>query len=28
VLCDRNYEEDDYIRDYNDFKKFVEHRES
>ncbi len=23
VLCDRNYEEDDYIRDYNDFKTFV-----
>lgn len=27
VLCDRCYEEDDYIRNYNDFKKFVEHRE-
>lgn len=23
VLCDRNYEEDDYIRDYNNFKIFV-----
>jgi dTDP-4-dehydrorhamnose 3,5-epimerase-like enzyme len=27
VLCDRSYEEGDYIRDYNDFKKFVGHRE-
>jgi dTDP-4-dehydrorhamnose 3,5-epimerase-like enzyme len=23
VLCDRNYEVDDYIRDYNEFKIFV-----
>ena len=23
VLCDRGYEADDYIRDYNDFKTFV-----
>lgn len=23
VLCDRHYEVDDYIRDYNDFKTFV-----
>lgn len=23
VLCDHNYEEDDYIRNYNDFKAFV-----
>jgi dTDP-4-dehydrorhamnose 3,5-epimerase-like enzyme len=23
VLCDRNFEEDDYIRDYTDFKSFV-----
>lgn len=23
VLCDRNYEVDDYIRDYSDFKTFV-----
>lgn len=23
VLCDRDYEEEDYIRDYNDFKTFV-----
>ena len=23
VLCDRYYEEDDYIRDYNDFKTFI-----
>lgn len=24
VLCDRGYEADDYIRDYNDFKTYVE----
>jgi dTDP-4-dehydrorhamnose 3,5-epimerase-like enzyme len=24
VLCDRVYEEEDYIRDYEDFKKFIE----
>lgn len=23
VLCDRGYEADDYIRDYNDFKTFI-----
>jgi dTDP-4-dehydrorhamnose 3,5-epimerase-like enzyme len=23
VMCDRGYEADDYIRDYNDFKSFV-----
>jgi len=23
VLCDRNFEENDYIRDFNEFKKFV-----
>ena len=23
VLCDRGYEADDYIRDYNDFKNFL-----
>ncbi len=23
VLCDRNYEADDYIRDYNEFKIFI-----
>ena len=23
VLCDRGYEEEDYIRDYEDFKKFI-----
>ena len=23
VLCDRSYEGDDYIRDYNDFKNFL-----
>lgn len=23
VMCDRGYEAEDYIRDYNDFKKFV-----
>jgi hypothetical protein len=23
VLCDRGYEEEDYIRDYEEFKKFV-----
>ena len=26
VLCDRGYEADDYIRDYNDFKMYVELR--
>lgn len=24
VLCDRGYEEEDYIRHYSDFKKFIE----
>ena len=24
VLCDRGYEEDDYIRQYSNFKKFIE----
>lgn len=28
VLCDRGYEADDYIRDYNVFKKFVGHKET
>lgn len=28
VLCDRAYEADDYIRDYNDFKSFLESKES
>ncbi len=28
VLCDRGYEADDYIRDYNDFKTFLELKES
>lgn len=28
VLCDRNYETEDYIRDYNDFKSFLESKES
>jgi hypothetical protein len=23
VLCDRGYEAEDYLRDYNDFKTFV-----
>lgn len=23
VLCDRGYEQEDYIRDYQDFKKFI-----
>lgn len=27
ALCDRNYEADDYIRDYDDFKAFVDHKE-
>lgn len=28
VLCDRAYEADDYIRDYNDFKSFLESKGS
>ena len=28
VLCDRVYEEDDYLRDYGDFRKFIESKES
>ena len=28
VLCDRGYEANDYIRDYNDFKKFVGYEET
>lgn len=27
VLCDRGYEAEDYIRDYNDFKAFLESKE-
>ena len=28
VLCDRGYEAEDYIRDYQDFKTFLESKES
>ena len=28
VLCDRGYEAEDYIRDYHDFKTFLESKES
>ena len=28
VLCDRGYEADDYLRDYNDFKTFIGLKES
>lgn len=28
VLCDRGYEAEDYMRDYNDFKSFLESKES
>lgn len=28
VLCDRDYEADDYIRDYNDYKTFLGLKES
>jgi dTDP-4-dehydrorhamnose 3,5-epimerase-like enzyme len=28
VLCDRGYEAEDYIRDYSDFKTFLESKES
>lgn len=28
VLCDRGYEAEDYVRDYNDFKTFIELKES
>ena len=28
VLCDRGYEGEDYIRDYGDFKTFLESKES
>jgi dTDP-4-dehydrorhamnose 3,5-epimerase-like enzyme len=27
VLCDRGFEAEDYIRDYDDFKKFVTYKE-
>lgn len=28
VLCDRGYEVDDYIRDYVEFKKYIENKET
>lgn len=28
VMCDRGYEEEDYLRDYEDFKRFLASKES
>ena len=28
VLCDRNYEENDYIRDYKEFKYFLQNKDA